>query len=77
MNKTEQKRRTWKAKKLYAFQCKKLGVKPAENYLEWGEKRLIDDLQVKYHLASKWRRRRALKALGWDRKRIRDTINRL
>lgn len=77
MTKTEAKRRNWKARQLYVLQCKKLRVKPAENCSNWGERRLTDDLQLKYQTASKWRRRRALKALGYSGLKLRDLLARI
>jgi len=77
MTKAERNSRTFKARKMYAVQCKALGFKPEENYLLWGERRLTDDLQIKYKLAPKWRRRRALKKMGYNRadvKRILATL---
>jgi len=67
MTKSERHFRNVKARKLYLIQCKALGKKPAENFGVWGEKRLTDDLQVKYLTSPKWRRRMALKKMGYDR----------
>lgn len=74
MTKTEARRRTNKARTMYAVQCKALGVKPCDNFTAWGEKRLTDDLQIKYKMARKWRRRRALKIMGYSRSDIKGIL---